>query len=139
ENVGRAGAGHLPFLQWRDPAVGIKDKNGGAGLAEQTMDGGGAGVAGSGAEDGDRFMPRGALPFVKIAEELEGEVLEGKGRAMKQLQHVGALVELHQRSNVGTLELGVRFRHQIVQQVRIAFGRKPPQKLEAELDVAELG
>jgi len=68
EDIGRARAGHLALLQWRDAAVGIGDENGGARLPQQAVDGRRAGVAGGRAEDIDRLPAHAALALVEVAQ-----------------------------------------------------------------------
>jgi len=87
-------------LERRGAAVGIKDENGGAGFAKQTVDGGRAGVARSRAEDVDRLVADLALVLVQVAQQLEGEILERECGPVEELQHVGARVELDERCDV---------------------------------------
>jgi len=108
EDIVRPGAGHLALLQRRHAAVRIQDEDLGAGAAEQAVDGGGAGVARGGAEHGERLVAGHALVLVEVAEELEGEVLEGERGPVEELEHPGLVVELAQRGDVGVVEFRVR-------------------------------
>ena len=56
-----------------------------------------AGVARGGADDGDPFRALGQHVVEQAADQLQGIVLEGQGRTVKQLQHPDAVADLHQR------------------------------------------
>ena len=43
--------------------------------------------------------PQRALALVEVPEQLEGEVLEGEGRAVEELEHVGRSSERAQRGD----------------------------------------
>ncbi len=132
-----AGAGHLTLLERRGAAVGIKDENGGAGFAEQAVDGRRAGVAGGGAEDVDRLVADLALVLVQVAQQLEGEILECERRPVEELQHVGALVELDEWCDVRVGELGVRLGDDGAQRFLRDVRREVFEELEAELRVVQ--
>ena len=137
KHICRAGACHLPLLQRRDPAVRIKDENGHAGFAEQTVDGRRAGVPRCRAEHVERLPAHTALPLVEIAEQLQREILEGKRRPVKQLQHKQIVAELLQRSHGGMGELPVGPRDCLFQLRGFDVGRESLQELAAKVRVIQ--
>ena len=70
------------------------------------MDGGRAGVAGSRAKDIDRSTVARDLVLEEIADELESEILEGKGWAVEQLEDEGVVPELPEWRGIGWLVEG---------------------------------
>jgi hypothetical protein len=112
--------GHLGLLDGADAALGMQDEDRDVLLAAQAVDGGGAGVAAGGTDDGE-VMPvwvllsafgrrrqgrvkrtTAGLALVlpheevleQVAKELQGDILEGKGRAVEELEEVEVVVEV---------------------------------------------
>ncbi|MCY1437300.1 hypothetical protein D9M71_534570 [compost metagenome] len=78
-----------------------------AGLA--AFDGGRTGVTGGGAHDHHTLAALAQHVVEQTAEQLQGEVLEGQGRAVEQLQHPLVAVQLAQRRHgvVGEAAVGL--------------------------------
>jgi hypothetical protein len=66
--------------------------------------------------------------LVEIAEELQREILERERRPVEELEHVGALVELLERRDVGMLEGRVGTRDDLPQHGRPDVGRETAGK-----------
>ena len=98
--------GHLAFLERADAAVGEHDEDVDAGLSADAVDGGGAGVSAGGAEDVEPLSGLGEDVFEDVAEELEGDVLEGEGWAMEELGDE-EVSDLADGDDLGRVEGGV--------------------------------
>ena len=86
-DIGALHCCHLPALHVRHPAVGVEDEYVDIAAAFAALDGGRAGITGGRTHD-HHFL---VLAFQHIVEEaaqqLQGEVLEGQGGTVEQLQH----------------------------------------------------
>lgn len=111
-DVGIKDGGHLKLLDGAYTALGVKHKDGDILLAAQTVDGGGASVTARRANNGQMVPVPSLLALVlaheevlkEVAEELEGDILEGEGRAVEQLEKVYAALEVDEGSDVGGAE-----------------------------------
>ena len=99
EDVGIGDRGHLQLLHRRDLLVRVQDEDVDVLLAAHPVDGGAAGVAGGGAEDVHVLARFGQQVLEQVAEELQGDVLEGEGRAVEELQDEHA-VPVHDRGDL---------------------------------------
>ena len=114
-DVGIKDSGHLELLDGAHLALGVKHEDGDILLAAQTVDGGRTGVTACGTNNGQVVPVPSLLALVlaheevlkKVAEELEGDILEGEGRAVEQLEKMYAALEVDERGNVGGAEGGV--------------------------------
>ena len=86
-DVGIGDGRHLPLLDLTDAALGVENDAVHTLLPAEAVNGSRAGVAGRGAEDGETSIVGTSLKeiFKKIAQHLEGNVLEGKSRSMEKL------------------------------------------------------
>ena len=93
---------HLPLLDLADPSLGVEDYAVHALLAAEACDGGGTGVAGGGAEDGEAAVVVALLEEVleEATEHLEGDVLESKGGAVEELEDI-MVADLDKGGDVG--------------------------------------
>ena len=133
-DVGFVDRRHLPALHVGDAAVRIEDEDVGLRLAAESLDRGGAGVAGSGADD---RRPRAALLQHMVhqpAEPLHGEILERQRRAMKQFEHEEIVVDLDERRFRRVAKAGIG-RLAPSRQVRVASSA-PPMKGSTTLAAA---
>ena len=98
---------HLPTLHVGDPTLGEQHDAVERRPAEAALHGGRAGVAAGGDEDRGSPAPFGEDVVEQPADELEGDVLEGDGRAVEQLEQPPAVVEPDERAHLGVVERGV--------------------------------
>lgn len=111
-NVGIEHSGHLKLLDGAYTALGVKHENGDILLAAQTVDGGGASVTARRANNSQVVPVPSLLALVlaheevlkEVAEELKGDILEGKGRAVEELEKMYAVLEVDKGSNLGSAE-----------------------------------
>ena len=98
---------HLPALHVGDAAVREEDEDVGARLAAEGFDRRRAGVARGRAED--RRAPIAPLEGAvhRAPQPLHGEILEGEGRPVEQLEHEQVGVDLGQRRGRGVAEAGI--------------------------------
>ena len=80
--------GHLPRLDRRGFQMGVKDEDVDILLAAHPVDCGASRIAGGRADDVHPLSPLAQEIFKEIAQELQGNILESQGRAVKQLQDV---------------------------------------------------
>ena len=86
EHVGVEDGRHLALLQVADAAVRMHDEDVDALLAAHAADGGGARVAAGGREDVEAAVAFFEDFLEQAAEELEGDVLEGQGGTVEELE-----------------------------------------------------
>ncbi|SVJ78826.1 Uncharacterised protein [Klebsiella pneumoniae] len=89
--------GHLPALHLGHAVVRVHDEDVDVVATAAAFDGRGAGIAGGGPHDHHALAALGQHMVEQAAEQLQGEVLEGQGRAVEQLQHPFVAVQLAQR------------------------------------------
>ena len=99
---------HLPALDLRDAARRMKDEDRGPLAALDRLDGGGAGVSRSGADNRGAGVVALQKVVVEPAEHLKGDVLERERRPVEQLEQPVARAELRERRHGGVAEFGVR-------------------------------
>ena len=101
QDVGRIDRRHLTALNRGDPFVRVEDDQADAVGVGEGGDGGGAGVA-AGRGDQGQLLARGCERLRRQGGgQLHGQVLEGGGGAVEQLQHIEAVFELAQRRDLG--------------------------------------
>ena len=88
EDVGVEDGRHLLFLERADAAVGVHHEDVDALLPAHAADGRAAGVAARRRQDVQAAVALGQDVLKEAAEELEGDVLEGEGRSVEELQDV---------------------------------------------------
>mmetsp|Transcript_44661 Transcript_44661/g.136229 ORF Transcript_44661/g.136229 Transcript_44661/m.136229 type:complete len:640 (+) Transcript_44661:438-2357(+) len=115
-NVGVGDGRHLTLLNFRDAALGVQDDAVDALLSAEAVDRGRAGVSGGGPQHRESTVVRAGLEEVleEVPEHLEGDVLEGEGRAVEQLQH-HVSPDIDHGSHVDGTERRARPRHDIGQ------------------------
>ena len=106
-HVGVEHRGHLQALHRRGAALRMQDEDVGGVAAAEGLDGGRAGIARGGADNGRLEPALGEDVVHHPAEELHGDVLERQRRAMEQLEHEMLRLELDQRRHRGVAEHGV--------------------------------
>ena len=89
--------GHLLALHVRHAAIGKQDEHVHIVEAAKRLDRGGPGIARRGADDGHTLAAPGQGCLKQLADQLHGEILEGKRRPVKQLQQEMIRPQLHQR------------------------------------------
>ena len=91
-DVGGGDRRHLAALDLGDPALGMEDEDLDRGAVAAGLDGGGAGIAGSGDDDGHALTTPREHMIEQPAEDLHGVVLERQRRAVEELHQpfVGA-------------------------------------------------
>ena len=97
-DIGVENSGHLELLDGADLALGVKHEDGDILLAAQTVDGGRTSVTARRTNNGQVVPVPSLLALVlaheevlkEVAEELEGDILEGEGRAVEKLEKVYA-------------------------------------------------
>ena len=89
-HVGRQHRRHLAALHLADPAAREQHEDVDGLAVAHRLDGGRAGIARGGADDGGVLAPRRQRVVEHAAEELQRHVLEGERRAMEQLEQVQA-------------------------------------------------
>ena len=91
--------GHLAALHFRDPLVGVQNKNIEVFAAFAALNRCGAGIPGGRSHHHDFLIA--ALQYIvqQPAQHLQGKVLEGQCRALEQLQNPLVLINLYQRRN----------------------------------------
>lgn len=124
-HVGVQHRGHLGLLDGADLALRVHDEDRHILLAAQTIDGSRARVAARGANDGQvllvalglALIPPHEEVFEQVAQELQGDVLEGEGRAVEQFKQVDValLVEGHGRGAVLGAEGGVALADELLE------------------------
>jgi hypothetical protein len=98
--------GHLQFLHRGDLAVRMEDEDVDAALAAHPVDRRAAGVTGGGAEDVHVAAALAEQVFKEVAEQLQGHVLEGQGRAVEELEDVDVAL-LDHRGDLRVSEAGI--------------------------------
>ena len=100
--------GHLAALDVGNPSLRVENEDLDGGAVAAGLDGGRAGIARRGADDGHPF----ALGLQHVvedrAEELHGQVLEGQRRPVEQLQQPFALANFLQRGDFRGVEICIR-------------------------------
>jgi len=94
-DIGIEDGGHLPRLDGGGLQMGMEDEDVDVLLAAHPADCGAAGVAGGCADDVHPLPPFLEEVFEEIPQELQGHVLEGQGRAVKQLQDIDPVLPDH--------------------------------------------
>ena len=129
--VGIKDCGHLRLLDRADFALGVHDEHADILLAAQTVDGRRASVTAGRANDSQVFpvlallllalIPADEEVLEQVAQELQGNILEGKGRAVEELQKVEVLllVKSFDRDNVVGTECGVALSDDLLE---VGFG-----------------
>ena len=100
-------AGHEPALDLADAALGEQHHDADVGAAAESLDGGAAGVARGGGQDGDGAALSRQHMVVQPPQQLHGHVLERQGRAMEQLQQEQVRLQLLQGRDGGVGEGGI--------------------------------
>ena len=106
-DIGVEHRGHLPPLHLRGAPLGMQNEDVGRVATAKGLDGGRAGVAGGGADNGGAAAAAGKDVVHHPREELHRHVLERQRRAVEQLEHEMAGLELDQRRYRGMPEGGV--------------------------------
>jgi hypothetical protein len=139
--VGIKDCGHLSLLDRADLALGVHDEHADILLAAQTVDGGRASVT-TGCADDSQVFPVLALLLLalvsadeevleQVAQELQSNILEGKGRAVEKLQKVEVLllVEGFDRDDVVGAECSVALSDDLLE---VGFGDLFARDVEGE-------
>ena len=108
-DIVRPHRGHLAALHLGDAAIGKQDEDIDLIEPAESLDGGAAGIARGGADDGGA---RAAGPQDMVhqpAEKLHRHVLERQRRTVEKLKQKQVVVELHQRAHRRVAERGVGF------------------------------
>ena len=105
--VGGVDRGHLPALDLRYPALREKDEDLDPILALAGRERGRASIARRRADDGHALVARPQHPLEQASDQLQGKILEGQGRAVKQLEQPEVLVELLQGGDRRVTEAGI--------------------------------
>ena len=114
KHIGVGDRGHLQLLDGADPFVRMEDEDVDLLLAAHPIDRSAAGISRSGADDiHDRIIFLEQI-FKEIAKKLQGDILEGKGRPMKELKDMEVPV-VNQGGDLRVLKCGVRTIDQLVQ------------------------
>ena len=132
--------GHLPTLHLGHPVVRVHDEDVDvfAGLA--ALDGRRAGVAAGGPHDHHALAPLAQHMVEQTTEQLQGEILEGQGRAVEQLQHPLIAVQLAQRRHGVMGEHTVGFlKNPLEVRVTDAAGDKGAHHPEGQFVVRQAG
>ena len=102
------------------------------------LDGGGAGVAGGGADDGDVLVLGLKHGVEELTEHLHGHVLEGQGRAVELFHHPEIGTELHQRHDgfvpEALVSLGGQLRQAVLDQ---RAGHEGPHDAHGQLRIIQ--
>ncbi len=98
-NVVAEDGGHLPALHFRHALVRVQDEDVDVLAAAAAFDGRRAGITRGGAHDHHALATLGQHVVEQTAEQLQGEILEGQGRTVEQLEHPLVAVQLAQRGN----------------------------------------
>ncbi len=107
-DVIRRNGGHLAALDVGNPSLGVEDEDLDGAAVAAGLDGGRAGIARGGADDGDPFAPGLQHVVEDGAKELHGHVLEGQRRPVEQLQQPFALADFLQRGDFRGVEIRIR-------------------------------
>ena len=99
---------HLPALHLARAAARVEDHDLDASEAAHALDRRRAGVAGRRSDDRDALVTLTQHVVEEAADELQGDVLEGERRSMVQLAEPAVGVDLHERTDGGVAERGVR-------------------------------
>ena len=106
-HVRRRDRGHLPALHLAGAAVRMQDDDVDPRTIREGLDGGRAGVAGGGADNGYSLVSLAQYMVEQPPEQLHRHVLERQGRAVEQLLHEQAGFQLDQRRHRGMAETGI--------------------------------
>ncbi|MNE09985.1 hypothetical protein D3C80_1026800 [compost metagenome] len=132
--------GHLAALHFGHAVVRVQDEDVDVLAAAAAFDGGRAGVAGGGAQDHHALAALDQHMVEQAAEQLQGEVLEGQGRAVEQLQHPLVAVQLAQRRHGVVVEGAVGFLEDLLEVgVGNAAGDEGAHHAEGQLVVRQAG
>ena len=107
-DVGGSDRGHLAALHLGDAAVRMQDHDRHARAPGAGLDRGGAGIAGGRADDRDRPAALRQKMLEQVAQQLQGDVLEGERRPVEQLEQPVVGVELAQGRHGDVIEAGIR-------------------------------
>jgi len=112
--IGVGDRGHLQLLDGADSFVGMKDEDVDLLLAPYSIDSSAARISRGGPDDvHDRVIFLEQI-FKEISQKLQGNILEGKGRPMKELEDMEVPV-VNEWGDVRVLKCGVRAIDQLVQ------------------------
>ena len=106
-DVGGFDRGHLAALDLGHPVLGVQHEDLDPGAVAAGLDGRRAGVARGRGDDRHPLAAPGEDVIEQPADDLQGVVLEGEGRAVEQLQQPVIGVELDQRGDRGMVEPGI--------------------------------
>ena len=107
-DVGGSDRGHLAALHLGDAAVRMQDHDRHARAPGAGLDRGGAGIARGRADDRDRPAALLQKMLEQVAQQLQGDVLEGERRPVEQLEQPVVGVELAQGRHGDVIEAGIR-------------------------------
>ena len=136
-DVVRARAGHLALLQLGDAALRIEDEDLRALLPGETVDRRRAGVSRGCPEDVDRFPGPLDLFLEEAADELQAEILEGKARAVEQLEDKQVVGELLQRRVHRVAEIPVAAVDDLDEVIAVVVGVEEAQKIPGKRGIGE--
>ncbi|MNO96008.1 hypothetical protein D3C76_876660 [compost metagenome] len=101
--------GHLPTLYFRHTLVRVQDEDVDVVATAATFDGGRTGITAGGANDHHALAALDQHVVEQAAEQLQGKVLEGQGRAVEQLHDPLVRIQLAQRRHGRVSERAVGF------------------------------
>ena len=95
---------HLAALDIADPALGMKNEDGGMPARLEGLDGGAAGVARGGADDGCARAALVERPVHQAGQELHRHILEGERRPVEKFEQPMIGIDLLERRDRGMVE-----------------------------------
>ncbi|MNP30192.1 hypothetical protein D3C76_1232560 [compost metagenome] len=131
---------HLPALHFRHTLVRVQDEDVDVVATAATFDGGRTGITAGGANDHHALAALDQHVVEQAAEQLQGEVLEGQGRAVEQLQHPLVAVQLAQRRHGVVVEDAVGFLEDLLEVgIGDAAGNERAHHAEGQFVVRQAG
>ena len=111
-DIRHANRGHLPTLRFRYPSMRVEHENFCRCATAHRLDGGRSRIARGRTDDDDSFAAAGEHGIEHAPHDLQGHVLEGKGRTMEQLHQPDIVVQLFERSDGCVAKAGISGVHQ---------------------------